>query len=61
METTSRHHGWAIPEHRSGPDQNIEHILDTVIDRVIELQVDEQLPIHVVPIRTPERVVAVIN
>jgi hypothetical protein len=24
----------------------------------MELQVDEQLPIHVVPIRTPERVIA---
>lgn len=35
-----------------------DEVLDTVIDRVIELQVDEQLPIHVVPIRTPERVAA---
>jgi len=36
------------------PDQ----VLDLVIDRVIHLQVEEQLPIHVVPVRTPERVAA---
>ena len=35
-----------------------DEVLDTVIERVIEFQVDEQLPIHVVPIRTPERVKA---
>jgi hypothetical protein len=35
-----------------------DEVLDTVIDRVVQLQVDEQLPIHVVPIRTPERVAA---
>jgi len=35
-----------------------DEVLDTVIERVIEFQVDEQLPIHVVPIRTPERVAA---
>lgn len=35
-----------------------DEVLDLVIDRVIELQIDEQLPIHVVPIRTPERVAA---
>jgi hypothetical protein len=36
------------------PDQ----VLDLVIDRLVELQVEERLPIHVIPIRTPERVVA---
>ena len=35
-----------------------DEVLDMVIDRVVELQIDEQLPIHVVPIRTPERVAA---
>jgi hypothetical protein len=35
-----------------------DEVLDMVIDRVIDLQVDEGLPIHVVPIRTPERVAA---
>jgi len=31
-------------------------VLDLVIDRVLELQIEEHLPIHVVPVRTPERV-----
>ena len=35
-----------------------DEVLDLVIDRVVQLQVDEQLPIHVVPIRTPARVAA---
>ena len=35
-----------------------DEVLDIVIDRVVQLQVDEQLPIHVVPIRTPARVAA---
>lgn len=33
-----------------------DEVLEKVIDRVIELQVEENIPIHVVPIRTPERV-----
>lgn len=35
-----------------------DEVLDTVIERVIQFQVDEQLPIHVVPVRTPARVAA---
>src|SRR4028118_548954 len=35
-----------------------DEVLDAVIDRVVEFQVDEPLPIHVVPIRTPERIAA---
>jgi len=35
-----------------------ETILDLVIDRVLELQVDERLPIHVIPLRCPERIAA---
>jgi hypothetical protein len=31
-------------------------VLDLVIDRVVELQADEGIPLHVIPIRTPERV-----
>jgi hypothetical protein len=38
-----------------------DEVLDLVIDRVVELQVDEQLPIHVVPIRTPARVAAYLS
>ncbi len=36
------------------PDQ----VLDLVIDRLVDLQVEERIPIHVVPIRTPERILA---
>jgi hypothetical protein len=35
-----------------------DEVLAKVIDRVVELQVDDNIPIHVVPIRTPERVQA---
>ena len=33
-----------------------DEVADLVIDRVVELQVDERIPIHVIPLRTPERV-----
>ena len=35
-----------------------DEVLDLVIERLIELQVDEGIPVHVIPIRTPERVLA---
>ena len=35
-----------------------EELVDLVIDRMIELQVDEGLPIFVIPQRTPERIAA---
>ncbi len=35
-----------------------DEVGDLVLDRVLELQVEEGLPIHVIPIRTPERVLA---
>lgn len=38
-----------------------DEVLDTVIERVIQLQIEDRLPIHVVPIRTPERVVAALR
>jgi hypothetical protein len=38
-----------------------DEVLDMVIDRVVQFQVDEQLPIHVVPIRTPARVAAYLS
>ena len=33
-----------------------DDVLQLVIDRVVEMQVEENIPIHVVPVRTPERV-----
>jgi hypothetical protein len=35
-----------------------DEVGDLVIDRVVELQAEEGIPIHVIPIRTPERVQA---
>ena len=31
---------------------------DEVIDRVVELQVEDRVPVHVIPVRTPERILA---
>jgi hypothetical protein len=33
-----------------------DEVGDLVLDRVLELQVEDGIPIHVIPIRTPERV-----
>ena len=38
-----------------------DDVLDLVVDRVVQFQVDDGLPIHVVPIRTPERVAAYLD
>lgn len=35
-----------------------DEVGDLVIDREVELQVEEGIPLHVIPIRTPERVLA---
>lgn len=35
-----------------------EELIDLVMDRMLELQVDEGLPIYVAPRRTPERIAA---
>lgn len=35
-----------------------EEVLDLVEDRLEQLQVEERLPIHVIPLRTPERILA---
>ncbi|MBI4494078.1 MAG: hypothetical protein HY690_14920 [Chloroflexi bacterium] len=35
-----------------------DEVLDLVMDQLIELQVDERIPVHVIPIRTPARVLA---
>ena len=33
-----------------------DEVADLVMDRMLELQLDEGIPIYVIPIRTPERV-----
>lgn len=35
-----------------------DEVLDLVAERLLELQVEEKVPVHVIPIRTPERVMA---
>jgi hypothetical protein len=36
------------------PDQ----VLDLLSDRLVELQTDERIPVYVIPLRTPERILA---
>ncbi len=32
-----------------------DELLDVVIDRVLDLQIEQGIPLHVLPLRTPER------
>jgi hypothetical protein len=36
-----------------------DEVVDLIVDRLITLQVDEELPFYVIPVRTPERAAAV--
>lgn len=38
--------------------EDTEEVFDVVVDRLLEMQIDSQLPIYVVPIRPVERVLA---
>lgn len=35
-----------------------DEVLDLVIDRLLDLQVVERIPVHVIPVRTPDRILA---
>jgi len=35
-----------------------DEVGDLVLDRLLEMQIDEGIPIHLIPVRTPERVMA---
>ena|SRR5437763_14622185 len=35
-----------------------DEVLDLVLDRLLELEVDEGIPVYVIPIPTPERILA---
>lgn len=37
---------------------DLDDVGDLVVDRVVELQVDERIPLHVIPIRPIDRVLA---
>src|SRR5436309_2917370 len=38
-----------------------DDVLDLVMDRLLELQVEERIPVYVIPVRTPERILAAIK
>lgn len=38
-----------------------DEVLDLVIDRLVELQVEERIPVYVIPLRTPERRLAALR
>ncbi|MBI4641324.1 MAG: hypothetical protein HY731_11550 [Candidatus Tectomicrobia bacterium] len=38
--------------------QDTEAVIDVFIDRLLELQVEERLPVYVIPLRPPERIAA---
>ena len=38
-----------------------DEVVDIVIDRVLELQVEEGIPVHVIPLRTPERLLHLVG
>ncbi len=35
-------------------------VIDVFLDRLVELQLEEGLPLFVVPVRTPERIAAIL-
>lgn len=35
-----------------------DEIVDLVLERLVELQVEERVPVYVIPMRTPERILA---
>jgi hypothetical protein len=37
-----------------------DEVADLVMDRMLTLQIEEGLPVHVIPIRTPERLAAML-
>lgn len=38
--------------------EDTDAVVDTVIDRVMDLQINEGIPLHVIPVRTPARIAA---
>lgn len=35
-----------------------DEVVDLVLDRLVDLQVEEGIPVYVIPVRTPERILA---
>ncbi len=38
-----------------------DEVMDVVIDRLLEYQIDQQLPVYVIPLRTKERLTALLE
>jgi hypothetical protein len=38
-----------------------DEVIDLIVERLLELQIDEGLPVYVIPTRTPERVAAMLE
>jgi len=38
--------------------EDTDEVLDVVIDRLVDMQAEEGLPIFVIPVQTPERIAA---
>ncbi len=56
------------PDDRRGIDlvttvdlEDRDEVMDLVIDRLLELQIKDRLPVHVIPVRTRERNLAIIR
>ena len=41
--------------------EDTDEVMDAVVDRLHELQVEEELPVYVLPVRTPEREAALLE
>ena len=35
-----------------------DEVVDLILDRLVELQVEQRIPIYAIPVRTPERILA---
>jgi len=41
--------------------EDTDELVDLIIDRMVDMQVDEGLPVYVIPLRTPERIAAMLH
>ena len=41
--------------------EDLDEVLDPIIDRIVELQTDERLPVHVIPVQPRERALAMLR
>lgn len=37
-----------------------DEVMDLIVDRLLEIEIDEELPVYVIPVRTPARVAAML-